>query len=101
MAEHEPTRSGMPPRTRLAVQSFALSVLMSGIATLGIVVFRGQLHWPRFHWGKAVARAVPSLHVPSLANDQALVKVAPEPEALADTPKNQVVPERHLSASEM
>ena len=101
MADPEPTRSGMPPRTRLAVQSFALSVLMSAIATLGIVVFRGQLHWPRFHWGKAPARALPSLHVPSLVHDQALVKVAPEPELPADTQKKQVLPERHLSASEM
>ena len=90
----------MPPRTRLAVQSFALSLLMAAIATLGIVVFRGQLHWPRLHWGKA-ARAVASTHAPSLAHDQALVKVAPEPEASADTPKNQAAPERHLSASEM
>ena len=107
MSDHEPARSPLPPRTRLAVQSFGLALLMSAIATLGIFVFRGQLHWPRLHWGKALVRGAsgsPSAsrsRVPSLAHDQALVKVAPEPDVSADTPKNQVTPERHLSASEM
>ncbi len=101
MTDPEPARSPLPPRTRLAVQSFGLALLMSAIATLGIVVFRGQLHWPSWHWRRAATRSVPSAHAPSLAHDQALVKVAPEPDASADTPKNQASPERHLSASEM
>ncbi len=101
MSDPEPARSPLPPRTRLAVQSFGLALLMSAIATLSIVVFRGQLHWPSWHWHKAATPSAPSAHAPSLAHDQALVKVAPEPDASGDTPKNQTPPERHLSASEM
>jgi tetratricopeptide (TPR) repeat protein len=101
LPDPEPARTPLPPRTRLLVQSFGLAVLMSVIATLGIIVFRGQLHWPRFHWVKPAPHALARAHAPSLAHDQALVKVAPEPEASADTQKNQTAPERHLSASEM
>ncbi|MEP7050163.1 MAG: hypothetical protein ABJB12_07415 [Pseudomonadota bacterium] len=101
MPDPERARTPMPPRTRLAVQSFGLAVLMSVIATLGIVVFRGQVHWPHVHWGKPAVRALQSARAPSLAQDQVLVKVAPEPEASADTPKNQTLPERHLAASDM
>ncbi|MEO8903245.1 MAG: hypothetical protein ABI488_14005 [Polyangiaceae bacterium] len=104
MSDPRPARSPLPPRTRLAVQSFGLALLMSAIATLGILVFRGQLHWPEFHWGTAAltpAAGLASVRVPNLEHDQALVKVAPEPDAVADTKKNQAAPERHLSASEM
>jgi tetratricopeptide (TPR) repeat protein len=82
---------------------------MAGIATLSIVIFRGQLRALRnFHWF-ASATGAPSrapvarsaLHQPNLLNDQALVKVAPEPDATAEPPKYQPGPEHHFSASEL
>jgi tetratricopeptide (TPR) repeat protein len=99
-------------RLRVALQSFGLAVLMAAIATLSIVIFRGQLRSLRnFRWFAPAARASAgavvvavassAAHQPNLLHDQALVKVAPEPDATVEPPKHQSGPERHFSASEL
>jgi tetratricopeptide (TPR) repeat protein len=101
MSDDEAARLHRSTRQRVAAQSFGLALLMAGIATLSILIFRGQFH--SFHLFRAHGRAAGagSAHAPSLAHDQVLVKVAPEPAASVEPPKNQPAPERHLSPTEM
>jgi tetratricopeptide (TPR) repeat protein len=101
MSDNETARSLSATRLRVAAQSLGLALLMAGIATLSILIFRGQLR--SFHFSRAHARAAgaASAHAPSLAHDQVLVKVAPESDAALEPPKNQPAPERHLSANEL
>jgi tetratricopeptide (TPR) repeat protein len=78
-----------------------LALLMAGIATLSILIFKGQFH--SFHLFRAHAHTAgaASAHAPSLAHDQALVKVVSESDVALEPPKNQPAAERHLSATEL
>jgi tetratricopeptide (TPR) repeat protein len=90
------------PRWRVAAQSLGLALLMAGIATLSIRIFRGQL--PAFHFAQRsapVASARVRARAGDLAHDQALLKVAPEPDSALEPPKNQPAPQRHSSSSEL
>jgi TolA-binding protein len=112
MDHDESTRSVSALRLRVAAQSIALAVLMSGIATVSILVFRGQfkaLHW--FRHSASVARSpraaasragAPSAAALNLSHDQALVPVSPEPALPEAPPKNKRAPEpRYWSAAEL
>src|SRR5882757_9476600 len=101
MSDDETARSLLATRQRVAVQSFGLALLMAAIATLSILIFKGQFHGFRLFRGHAHAAGAASTRGPSFAHDQVLVKVAPEPAAALEPPKNQAAPERHLSATEL
>ena len=101
MVKDEGARALRSTRLRVALQSFGLAVLMAGIATLSILIFRGQFR--NFHLFRARPQAASAAHAqaPSLLHDQALVKVAPEPVAALEPPKNQPAPQRYQSPSEL
>src|SRR5882724_3641312 len=101
MSDDETARSLSSTRLRVAAQSLGLALLVAGIATLSILIFRGQFR--SFHLSRAPRRGAgaASAHAPSLAHDLVLVKVTPESDATAEPPKNQPASERHLSASEL
>jgi tetratricopeptide (TPR) repeat protein len=101
MSDDEAARSLRATRRRVAAQSLGLALLMAGIATLSILIFKGQFRSFHFFSARARVAGVASRRVPSLAQDQVLVKVAPESDAAVEPPKNQPAPERHLSASEL
>jgi tetratricopeptide (TPR) repeat protein len=101
MPDDETSRSLSATRLRVAAQSLGLALLMAGIATLSILIFRGQFRAFHFYRTHARLAATASAHAPSLAHDQVLVKVASESDAAAEPPKNQLAPERHLSATEL
>jgi tetratricopeptide (TPR) repeat protein len=76
-------------------------LLIAAIATLSILIFKGQFHGFNFSRARGRTAAVASAHAPSLAHDQVLVKVASESDAAVEPPKNQPAIERHLSATEL
>jgi tetratricopeptide (TPR) repeat protein len=87
-------------RLRVAAQSLGLALFMGGIATLSILIYRGQFQ--AFHFARTLApSAGASGRPPGLLHDQVLVKVAPEPASAPEPPHDQPAPERHLSASEL
>ncbi len=96
-------------RIRLALQSLAFAISIGGVATLSILVFRGQIRALRpmqlFSAAPGVApragAASSGVRPTSLVHDQALVNVSHEPEAIREPPKKNPMPERHLSASEL
>jgi tetratricopeptide (TPR) repeat protein len=101
MPDDDTARSLSSTRLRVAAQSLGLALLMAGIATLSILIFRGQLRG--FHFSRAHARAAgaASAHAPSLAHDQVLVKVAPESDAAPEASKFKPVPARQVSVAEL
>ncbi|HEY3666723.1 MAG TPA: tetratricopeptide repeat protein [Polyangiaceae bacterium] len=101
MAKDEGARVLRSTRVRVALQSIGLALLMASIATLSILIFRGQFR--SFHLFRGRSRAVSAARAqaPNLLHDQALVKVAPEPAASVEPPKNQPAPQRYQSPSEL
>ncbi len=95
-------------RLRLAAQSLALAISVGAIATLSILVFRGQLRAlrsvqlfaPRLP-AAPIAAAMVNAKPASLLHDQALIRVEHEPSLALVSPQSRATLGRPVSASEL